>query len=54
MWYWRTSRTPEPVGPLIDGEIAAAEPRERQQLLQLVIVLIEQKTPQFLEGGSSA
>jgi hypothetical protein len=51
VWCRRTfAYLPEPVAPLLDGEIAAAQPGQRQQLLELVVVLVEEKAPQLLEG----
>ena len=38
------------IAPLLDGESAPAQPGQRQQLLELVVVLVEEKAPQFLEG----
>ena len=45
------SHPPEPARPLLDREIPTTEPRERQQLFQLFIILVGEEAPQLLEGG---
>jgi hypothetical protein len=45
------AHSPEPGSPLVDGEIPTAEPRQRQQLFQLIVALFDEEAPQLLEGG---
>jgi hypothetical protein len=45
------AHAPQPVPPFLDRDIAAAEPGEREQLLQFVVVLVAKEAPQLLARG---